>query len=67
VQPALAHFRRRREESLAFLRTLTAEQWKRGGTHATRGRLTIDDFVTVMAGHDDNHLAQLKRALEGRA
>src|SRR5216110_408178 len=67
VQQALAHFRRRREESLAFLGTLTPEQWKRGGTHATRGRLTIDDFVTVMAGHDDNHLAQLKRALEGRA
>jgi hypothetical protein len=67
VQQALAHFRRRREESLTFLGTLTLEQWKRGGTHATRRRITIDDFVTVMAGHDDNHLAQLKRALDGRA
>ena len=67
VQQALAHFRRRREESLAFFRTLTPEQWKRGGTHATRGRITLDDFVAVMAGHDDNHLDQLTRALEGRA
>jgi hypothetical protein len=54
-------------ESLALLRALTHAQWRRGGVHATRGRITIDDFVTVMAGHDDNHLDQLRRALEGRA
>ena len=64
---ALAAFRKRREESLAFLRTLTHAQWTRGRIHATRGRITIDDFVTVMAAHDDNHLDQLRRALEGRA
>jgi hypothetical protein len=29
--------------------------------------MTVDDFVTLMAWHDDNHLDQLKRALEGRA
>ncbi len=67
VQEALAHFRKRRAESLAFLETLTPEQWKRGATHATRGLMTIDDFVTLIAWHDDNHLDQLRRALEGRA
>ncbi len=66
-QHALAAFGRRREETLDFLRKLTPEQWKRGAVHATRGRLTVDDFVTLMAWHDDNHLDQLKRALEGRA
>jgi hypothetical protein len=49
------------------LRTLTPEQWKRAGIHATRGPITIGDFVTLMAWHDDNHLDQLKRALEGKA
>lgn len=63
---ALAAFRRRREESLALLRTLTAEQWARGGIHAVRGRMTIDDFVTLIAWHDENHLDQLKRALDGK-
>ena len=67
VAAALAAFRKRREESLVLLRALTHAQWERGGAHATRGRITIDDFVTVMAGHDDNHLDQLRRALEGRA
>ena len=67
AQLALAAFRARRDEALALLRTLTPEQWKRAGIHATRGPITINDFVTLMAWHDDNHLDQLKRALEGQA
>lgn len=63
---AAAAFRRRRRESLAFVRGLPAEQLQRGGIHATRGRVTIDDLVTLMAWHDDNHLDQLRRALQGR-
>src|SRR5262245_7263171 len=63
---ALAAFRRRREESLALLRSLAHEQWQRGCLHPTRGRRTIDAFVTVLAWHDDNHLDQLRRALEGK-
>ena len=63
---ALEAFRRRREESLLFLGKLTREQYQRAGMHATRGRLTIDDLVTLMAWHDDNHLDQLKRALAGQ-
>jgi hypothetical protein len=67
AQLALGAFRQRRDESLALLRTLTPEQWKRAGIHATRGPVTINDFVTLMAWHDDNHLDQLRRALEGQA
>lgn len=44
---ALAAFRRRREESLAFLRGLAPEQWDRSAIHPTRGRMTIDDFATL--------------------
>jgi uncharacterized damage-inducible protein DinB len=64
---ALAAFRRRREESVALFRTITPAQWKRGGVHATRGRMTLDDFLSLMAWHDDNHLDQLARALQGKA
>ncbi len=64
---ALAAFRSRREESLAFLRRLPPEQWERGSRHVTLGRLTYGDWVAIMAAHDDNHLNQLERALEGGA
>jgi len=66
IGEALAAFRRRREESLAFLRGLAPEQWDRSAIHPTRGRMTIDDFVTLETWHDENHLEQLKRGLAGR-
>lgn len=64
---ALEAFRKRREESLEFLRGLRPVDWPRAGVHPQRGRLTIKDLVTLMTWHDDNHLDQLRRALEGRA
>ena len=62
---AIEAFRTRRSENLDTFRKLTPDQWKRAGTHPQRGRMTFEDFVTLMAWHDDNHLDQLKRALAG--
>jgi uncharacterized damage-inducible protein DinB len=67
VGEALAAFRRRREENVTVIRKLTPEQWTKGAIHPVRGRMTLDDFLTLMAWHDDNHLDQLRRALEGKA
>jgi uncharacterized damage-inducible protein DinB len=63
---ALGAFRARRVETLRFLHGLRPEHWDRGGVHATRGRMTVKDFVALIAWHDDNHLDQLKRALDGK-
>jgi uncharacterized damage-inducible protein DinB len=63
---ALASFRRGREETLKLLRGLPPGDWERGGIHPSRGRMTVKDFVALMAGHDNNHLDQLRRALDGR-
>jgi hypothetical protein len=65
AREAIAAFRVRRGESLALLHRLRPEERTRAGVHATRGRMTIDDVVALMAWHDDNHLDQLKRALAG--
>jgi hypothetical protein len=64
---ALAAFRNRRAESLAFLARLTSAQWERESRHPTLGRMTFGDWTALMAGHDDNHFDQLTRALSGRA
>jgi hypothetical protein len=63
---SVAAFRTHRAENLATLRSLTHDHWRRGGTHPQRGRMTIDDFVSLMCWHDDNHLDQLTRALAGK-
>jgi len=63
----MAAFRRHRQETLEVFGKLTAAQWDKGGIHPVRGRITLDSFLSLMAWHDDNHLDQLKRALEGKA
>lgn len=57
---------RRRDETLELLARLEPDAWARSGTHPRRGRLTIEDFVSLMVSHDDNHLDQARRAIEGR-
>lgn len=60
---ALVAFRRRRGETLALLANLTAEQWERASIHPEHGRITYAEWLAGIAGHDDNHLAQLRNAL----
>ncbi len=64
---ALAAFRQRRAETLEIFGKLTPAQWGKGALHPVLGRITLDGFLSVMAWHDDNHLDQLTRALQGRA
>lgn len=63
---ALAAFRHKREQVLALFRSLSPGQWERGGIHLTQGRLTLCEWAGRLAGHDDNHLDQLRRAVDGR-
>lgn len=63
---ALAAFRRRRGEVLALLGKLSADQWTRGSIHPLFGRLTFEGWTAGIAAHDDNHLDQLHRALDGK-
>jgi hypothetical protein len=64
---ALAAFQRSRDEMIALFRSLSGDAWERAGVHLDgRGRRTIDQFLTVTAWHDDNHLDQLARAMAGR-
>ena len=67
ARAALAAFRRRREETLALYRSLGPADLARTGISRALGRLTIGEHAGIMAWHDDNHLDQLRRALEGRA
>ncbi|MBI2217826.1 MAG: DinB family protein [Candidatus Rokubacteria bacterium] len=58
-------FSRRRDETLEVLRALSSAQWQRAGMAPRRTRVTIEDFTRVMLRHDDNHLQQIRRALDG--
>ena len=60
---SLALFKLLRCANLEFLHGLSSEQWNCFGIHAERGRITVMDLTTHMAGHDANHIAQIRRIL----
>ncbi len=61
---ALEMFRLLRGANLRIFARLTAEEWQRFGIHAERGRITVEDLARHMAGHDMNHIEQVRRILE---
>jgi len=62
-QGSLTLFRLLREANLRFLSQLTPEQWGCFGMHAERGRITVRDLAAHMAGHDANHVEQIRKIL----
>lgn len=62
-QESLALFRLLRSANLQFLQQLAAEQWECLGIHSERGRITVRDLARHMAGHDANHVEQIRRIL----
>jgi hypothetical protein len=64
---ALAAFRSRRQEAGDLFKKLSPAELQRTCIHPLFGQITIDQIVGLLAWHDDNHLDQLTRALEGKA
>lgn len=60
---SLELFRLLRKANLQFLHQLTPEQWECFGVHAERGRITVKELAAHMAGHDANHVEQIRRLL----
>lgn len=60
---SLTLFRLLRDANLRFLQRITPEQWECFGIHAERGRITVRDLVIHMAGHDANHIEQIRKIL----
>jgi uncharacterized damage-inducible protein DinB len=61
---AFEMFRLLREANLRMFDRLATEEWQRYGTHAERGRISVSDLASHMAGHDVNHINQVRRLLE---
>lgn len=62
-EESLMLFRLLREANLRTFARLTPEEWQRKGIHAERGPTTVRDLVVLIAGHDLNHLAQIRKIL----
>jgi len=63
-QDSLQLFTLLRKGNVVMFERLTPEQWQRHGVHTERGEMSVRDLATQIAGHDLNHLAQIKAILE---
>ena len=52
-----------RRANLRMFDRLTPEQWQRHGKHAERGEMSVRDLAQQIAGHDVNHLKQIREIL----
>jgi len=53
-----------RERNLRLLKSLPRRRWSYYGIHAERGKETISRITEMMAGHDINHITQIRRQLK---
>lgn len=60
---ALELFRLLRSANVRMLSQLGTEDWQKYGIHAERGKITVSDLARHMAGHDMNHIDQVRRIL----
>src|ERR1700740_765956 len=58
-------FRALRESNLRLLESVPRARWVEGyGGHEVRGRTTVQEFVSLEAAHDLNHLRQIDSILD---
>ena len=62
-EESLMLFRLLRQANLRMFSQLTPAEWERYGVHAERGKMTVADLARQIAGHDLNHLEQVKKIL----
>jgi uncharacterized damage-inducible protein DinB len=66
VLKAWTQFYELRKRHLKLLRSLKPAEWRRSGTLAPIGKISIASLVRHMAAHDAMHTAQIARRLSGR-
>jgi hypothetical protein len=62
-QESLQLFTALRKINLEMFGRLTPEEWQHGGMHPERGRITVESLARHVAGHDRNHLEQIRKIL----
>ena len=59
LHTSLHLFTLQRAEVVNVLRQFAPEDWERGGMHEERGAQTVQNIVTDLVEHEEEHMAQL--------
>jgi hypothetical protein len=66
AKQSLAAFRALRENNLALIKSLSAQQKQLFCIHSDRGKESVSMIVSMTAGHDLNHIQQIEAILRPR-
>jgi hypothetical protein len=61
---SLQQFRALREANVALLKSVPRKSWENYGVHSERGKESVARVVSMVAGHDVNHLRQIESILK---
>jgi len=65
IASSLAVLRAVRDASLELLEVLTADEWKRSGTHPESGPYDVSKWLRIYSEHSHNHANQIREAVAG--
>jgi hypothetical protein len=63
---SLEAYRATRERTVRLLKSIPRGMWENYGMHSERGKESVTRVTEMMAGHDINHLEQIRRILKGK-
>jgi hypothetical protein len=66
-QISLEAFRILRDRNIRLLKSLPEQMWGHYGIHTERGKETVTRVVEMTAGHDINHLEQVRRLVRKKS
>ena len=64
---SLEAFRINRKRNIRLLHSIPGKMWEYYGMHSERGKETVRRVAEMLAGHDINHLNQIRSMLKGTA
>ena len=63
---SLDAYRINRKRNIQLLKSLPHEMWENYGMHSERGKETVTRVAEMLAGHDVNHLKQIRMIVKGK-
>ncbi len=60
---SLSAFQAVRRRNVELLKSIPQEMWENFGMHTERGKETVSRIIEMLAGHDINHVRQIKDIL----
>jgi hypothetical protein len=64
---SLESYRINRKRNIQLLKSVPRKLWDNYGMHSERGKETVTRVAEMLAGHDINHMSQIRKMVKGKS